>query len=329
MKNVTRSILAFVLTLTCGTLIGIMLQRYFNVSKAAGEALQSTGLFDPAIEPLTVDSAIPDRLHGKLKLYVLVGQSNMVGQAEIPADVATSANIFTLGNDYRWHVAEPPIDDGFEQVDLISLDENAGFGPAFPFAKALIEQNNNQIIGLIPCARSGSSISEWAKSPSDTTLYGSCLKRVRAASPMGVVSGILFFQGEADAIDPDLFPDLTPDAVAWAEKFATFAFNFRADIGNPNVPLVYAQLGSPENLEGLSNWEAVQQQQERLQIPNGRMIVTKDLPMDGIHYTADSYRVIGQRFADAIANPDTLLERPVSPAVEGNNGEGPAAESAQ
>ena len=30
------------------------------------------------------------------------------------------------------------------------------------------------------------------------------------------------------------------------------------------------------------------------------MITTKDLPMNGIHFTPDSYRVIGQRFADAM-----------------------------
>jgi len=329
MKNVIRSLIAFVLTLTCGTAIGIMLQKYANVSEMAGNQLRKMGVYDPAFEPSTLESAIPERLQGKLKLYVLMGQSNMVGRADLPVDLAISANIYTFGNNYRWQIAKPPLDDSSAQVDLVSADDEIGFGPAFAFAKTLVEQNNNQLIGLIPCARSGSSITEWAKNPSDATLYGSCLKRVRAASPMGTVSGILFFQGEADAIDPEKFPGLNPDAAAWAEKFATFAFNFRSDIGNPNLPLVYAQLGQPENLEGLPNWGEIQQQQERLQIPNGRMIVTKDLPMDGIHFTTDSYQVIGQRFADAIANPETLLERTASPAVEGNNGEGPAAESAQ
>jgi len=64
--------------------------------------------------------------------------------------------------------------------------------------------------------------------------------------------------------------------------------------------MLYAQLGDPDDLEGLPNWSDVQQQQQSLQIPNAQMIVTKDLPMDGIHFTADSYRVIGQRFADAL-----------------------------
>ena len=119
---------------------------------------------------------------------------------------------------------------------------------------------------------------------------------------MGEPAGILFFQGEADAVDPKLFPSLRPDAEAWAEKFATFAFNFRQDIGQPNLPLVYAQLGSPadEDTEGLPYWDAIKTQQENIQIPSARMIVTEDLPMDGIHYTTNSYEVIGQRFAEAM-----------------------------
>lgn len=114
------------------------------------------------------------------------------------------------------------------------------------------------------------------------------------------VSGILFFQGETDAVDPEKFPNLNPDPAAWAEKFATFAYNFRADIGNPALPLVYAQLGQPANLEELPYWEAVQQQQASLQIPNAAMITTKDLPTKGVHFTAEGYKTIGERFARAI-----------------------------
>ncbi|MEN8446897.1 MAG: sialate O-acetylesterase, partial [Cyanobacteria bacterium J06555_13] len=123
-------------------------------------------------------------------------------------------------------------------------------------------------------------------------------------------------------------PSLRPDAEAWAEKFAIFAYNFRQDVGEPNLPLVYAQLGQPEDLEGLPNWELVQQQQENIQIPNGQMIETDDLPMDGIHYTADSYKVIGQRFADAIAAIQSGRS-PANASQSNPNGESPAPESAQ
>ena len=146
---------------------------------------------------------------------------------------------------------------------------------------------------------------------------------------MGTVNGILFFQGEADAIDPQQFPALQPDAEAWAEKFATFAYNFRSDIGNPRLPLVYAQIGQPEDLEGLPNWGAVQAQQESIQIPDAAMITTKDLPMDGIHFTVDSYQTIGQRFAEAFGTIGTSTTTDSATTNELTNGESVPPESAQ
>ena len=190
-----RSLTTFTLTLLFGTALGIGLQKYLDVSAIRATALRRVGLYrfvagpSDRLEAQLNPPVIPERLQGRLKLYILMGQSNMVGVADIPPDIATSANIFTFGNDYQWAVAKPPVDSPINQVDLVSADDPVGFGPALPFAQALVAENNNQIIGLIPCAKNGSSITDWAKSPSDQSLYGSCLKRVRAASPMGTVSG--------------------------------------------------------------------------------------------------------------------------------------------
>jgi len=324
-----RAIATISLSLLCGLGIGAGLQRYLSNSEQGNALLRRVGLSesDSQSQNEPEASAIAPRIQGKLKLYVLMGQSNMVGKAPIPDNLTPSANIFSFGNDYRWKVAAEPTDDGNNQVDAVSYDKGVGFGPAFVFGKTLISQNSNQFIGLIPCAKAGSSITEWQRSLSDDTLYGSCLKRVRAASPMGSVAGILFFQGEADTVDPEQFPGLEPDADAWAEKFAVFAYSFRQDMGSPEVPLVYAQIGQPTDLEGLPNWSQVQQQQANIQIPNGAMIETSDLPMDGIHFTTDSYKVIGQRFADAIAqfSPNNTASGG-SPSL---SGESPAPESAQ
>lgn len=308
----------FSLTLLLGTGLGVVLQKYGDVSGRSADLLRKLGIYHYFYGPTAALKApftrplIPLEQQGRLKLYVLVGQSNMVGTAETPADVKPSANIYTFGNDYQWKAARPAVDSAENQVDQVSADPEAAFGPALPFAQALIAQNNNQIIGLIPCAKNGSSITDWQRSLSDQSLYGSCLKRVRAASTIGTVAGILFFQGEADAIDPKQYPSLQPDAAAWAEKFASFAYNFRQDLGNPALPLVYAQLGQPGTLEGLPNWDLVKQQQANLQIPNAALISTSDLPMAGIHFTAEGYQVIGQRFADAIAAFESMPSAPAN-----------------
>lgn len=337
-----RSVAAVSLALLLGTGLGVGLQKYWDFSTKTANVLKQVGLYSYFYKPIEAlagterQSAVDERLQGKLDLYVLVGQSNMVGAAKIPSEFKTSANVFTFGNDYEWEQATEPVDNPKGQIDEVSKDPEGGFGPAFTFAKTLVREDSNRLIGLIPCARNGASVTDWQQSLSDQTLYGSCLKRVRAASTMGKVSGILFFQGEADTIDPQQFPSLQPDAEAWAEKFALFAYSFRQDIGQPNLPLIYAQLGQPENLEGLPNWTLVQTQQANIQIPDATMIETKDLPMEGIHYTVDSYKVIGQRFADAMTSLQTTQKtgqrsRPkADEATAANaNGESPAPESAQ
>jgi hypothetical protein len=50
----------------------------------------------------------------------------------------------------------------------------------------------------------------------------------------------------------------------------------------------------------LPNWHLIQEQQALVTLPMTTMIITDDLPlMDGVHFTADSYRIIGKRFAEA------------------------------
>ena len=99
-------------------------------------------------------------------------------------------------------VADHPIEDAFNQVDMVSENRLAGFGPGMDFAFGSLERHPDIVIGLIPCAKNSSGIIQWQRDLSDQSLYGSCLKRARAASPMGEIAGILFFQGETDDARP-------------------------------------------------------------------------------------------------------------------------------
>ena len=79
-------------------------------------------------------------------------------------------------------------------------------GPKGPW---VVAEFADMAIGLIPCAKGGSLIHDWRRNLDDNTLYGSCLKRARAASLMGNVAGLLYFQGEIDAVDPKEQPGRT------------------------------------------------------------------------------------------------------------------------
>jgi hypothetical protein len=67
--------------------------------------------------------------------------------------------------------------------------------------------------------------------------------------------------------------------------------------------VIYAQIGSNTAQEAFINWEIVQEQQASVSLPMAAMIITDDLPLlDGLHFTTDSYRIIGRRFAEAFWN---------------------------
>ncbi|MEM6349392.1 MAG: sialate O-acetylesterase [Cyanobacteria bacterium P01_D01_bin.14] len=297
-----RSALGCLLSLS----IGIVLQKYFNVSGYVGDGLRAVGLYQyvygpaQALKSATTAQPIPSERQGQLRLYVLMGQSNMSGLAPMPSSSAAAAskNVYTFGNDYQWGPAAEPVDSPVGQIDAVSLDESAGFGPSVAFAEALPQEDG--AIGLIPCAKGGSSIAQWQRDLSDQSLYGSCLKRIRAASVMGQLEGVLFFQGEADAIDPTLYPSMQPQADRWGQQFTQMVRDLRQDLNQPDLPVVYAQIGADPQDQTLPNWERVRQQQQQIDVPDSARIQTDDLETwDGVHFTADSYRIIGQRFATA------------------------------
>jgi hypothetical protein len=289
------------LILLTGIFIGVVIQKYYGV----GALLREAGVPYPTRTPIPrptepVGFEVPSADQGQIALFILAGQSNMVGMAPVPDQQNVDLKIYVFGNDYRWRVAEEPVDHSDGQVDPISFDRVPGFGPALAFAAAVRAERPEMVIGLIPCAKSSSGIIEWQPSVSDQTLYGSCLKRARAASPMGHFAGILFFQGETDTIDAARFPRFDPHPTEWSALFSTFVNGMRQDLQAPELPVVFAQIAANTYPNEVTYWEEVKEQQRSTQLPHTAMITTDDLPlMDDLHFTADSYRIIGERFAAA------------------------------
>jgi len=272
-------------------------------SQACGNAsdFSQPAATQPEPVPVTENNNIPAEYQGKLHLFILAGQSNMSGRGEIPSPAPTpNPSIYVFGNDYQWRLATDPIDDPHNQVDKVSKDENAEFGPALPFATELLNQRPELLIGLIPCAMDDTTIQDWQRNESEQTLYGSCLKRARTASTMGKISGILFFQGESDALDQKKNPDMILSPDQWADQFTVFVRDWRNDLDQPDLPVVFAQIGSNTRPNRYPNWKVVQEQQSSVRLPYCKMITTNDLILaDTVHFTTESYQIIGRRFAEA------------------------------
>ncbi len=284
-----------------GALLGVVFQKTFGV----GNALRAIGISYPTSVPsgysaVSAPLEIPEAYRGTMSLFILAGQSNMVGWASLPPDQPTDPRVFVFGNDYHWRAAIEPIDSAYNQVDKVSEDRIANYGPSLAFALASLERHPQGVIGLIPCAKNSSAIAQWQRNLSDQSLYGSCLKRARAAAVMGHISGVLFFQGETDAVDPVQYPLPEPHAFDWATLFTAFVSDLRHDLHQPELPVVFAQIAANTAPEAFTNWKVVQDQQSSVKLPMTAMITTADLPLlDGLHFTEASYRTIGERFADA------------------------------
>jgi hypothetical protein len=140
--------------LLAGAMAGAITQKYLgvgNILRAVGIPYPTTGA--PVPSNVLPGIEIPPASQGQMRLFILAGQSNMVGWAPIPEDEESDPRIYVFGNDYRWRIASEPIEDALNQVDKVSEDRIAGFGPSLPFALASLERNPEIVIGLIPCAK--------------------------------------------------------------------------------------------------------------------------------------------------------------------------------
>ncbi|MEQ8353003.1 MAG: sialate O-acetylesterase [Leptospiraceae bacterium] len=314
---------------------------------------------------LESSSSIQEEHQGELHLFILAGQSNMSGRGNLEnlQHRESDPAIYVFGNDYRWKVAQEPVDDPQDQLDLVSRDSGAGVGPSLAFASEL-RKNRSDAIGLIPCAMGATTMFEWERRLSPESLYGSCLQRSREASKMGRIKAVLFFQGEWDALDigydrllaenhrkPEkrsenrihysdskkalpagmseyqlgqrkmvIWPGPNEkygnppfvlrldgrkgynrsEPALWAYFFADFVDNIRHDLKQPELPVVFAQIGTQKRPEVYRHWTTVKKAQDALRMDRVTMIRTDDLSLkDSVHFSAESYIEIGKRFARA------------------------------
>ena len=109
---------------------GAILQKTIGV----GNALRAIGVPYPTSMPPSYSASlasveIPQDARGAMSLFILAGQSNMVGLAPVLEDEKIDRRIYVFGNDYSWRIASEPIDSAYNQVDKVSEDPTAGFGP--------------------------------------------------------------------------------------------------------------------------------------------------------------------------------------------------------
>lgn len=186
-------------------------------------------------------------------VYVIAGQSNASGRGTLGTrSTHPTLRAVMFGNDDRWKALADPVDSPVKQVDKVSRDSLA-HGSVWPLVATGLMAADHVPVAFVPCPKSTTSIYRWLPDPvrpySRTTLYGSMVRRARAA---GRVRAVLFWQGEADARARVPQGD-------YEEALSDLAARVAADL---RAPLVAAQIGDYDSrytVQGINGIRLAQQ----------------------------------------------------------------------
>ncbi|MEK7393546.1 MAG: sialate O-acetylesterase [Fibrobacterota bacterium] len=244
------------------------------------------------------------------KVFLLFGQSNMAGGAASDAEdrktnprvkMLAYTNCSSQGLTYNsWYTAAP---------NLHGCGTGMGLGDWF--GRIVADSFKTDTIALIPCAVPGVDISFFSKNvvssrrkdfsiPPDnhwTGAYPWMLERLKKAQEKGVISGILFHQGEADWSDTA--------RKLWVNRVATVVKDLKADLGFADVPFLAGELRS--QLSRSTNQSCCYTHNTYVAtlaktVPNGHLVSSQglDAANDAYHLTAVGNREFGKRYAAAM-----------------------------
>lgn len=255
-----------------------------------------------------------------LDLWVLAGQSNMVGRPPLVGALQSHPHVWNFSSAGIWEPAIDPLHRLWESFTPVhqrlmraslSLElrsrsdselageeraEKSGAGLGLSFSIAM-HHAHGRSIGLIPCAHGGTSLEEWSPAHDQTganSLYSGMLERIRRARTAGTIKGILWYQGESDSMRQK-------DAESYGQRFKQWIETARTDIGLPGLPVIAVQVGRVDNpafLHADLVREALRQLPAQLQ---GTAVTSAiDLAIvDECHVSTHSLIRLGRRLARA------------------------------
>jgi hypothetical protein len=251
--------------------------------------------------------------------FLMAGQSNMAGRGYL-SDVQQiyDEKIKVLVNG-RWQTMTEPIN--FDRP-------TSGIGPAASFAGAWRLKNDQEEIGLIPCADGGTSLDDWAVGGA---LFESAVLQAKLALKTSKLTGILWHQGENDS-----FGGLS---ALYHDKLSIIVDAFRSQLDAADIPFIAGGLG--DFLSGgrygkyFTEYNEVNYALQKFAEtkPNCYFVTANGLTAngDGLHFDAVSQRRFGIRYFESwlekknilapLAGEDELIEiiqnRPLTKKEQG------------
>ncbi|MDD5328346.1 MAG: sialate O-acetylesterase [Phycisphaerae bacterium] len=229
---------------------------------------------------------------GTTKVFLLAGQSNMVGwcsNSDLPLELQQPRPDIQIYWGGVWTYLRP------------GLGGNSScFGPEITFCRDIVDAQPDEDIIFIKYAVSGTSLwYDWR--PISGVQYINFMNAVNNAllsiSEPEIV-GMIWMQGESDAWESQ---STLEHAQEYQQNLANFIQYVRTDLAVPDLPFVIGRISqSPVWTWG----DIVRQAQANgsQTIANTALVDTDDLPLktDNIHYTTGGTVTLGTRFAEGI-----------------------------
>lgn len=251
-------------------------------------------------------------------LVLVTGQSNVTGsQTEFDPQIDTiDLRVFAYTDSNDWEVADlhQVWDvDGFRPGNFsLTVPTRSPYNNfAFHFAKTVVENDPDRVVGIIIASAPGEGILHWDANSSFTqTIQSKVIAALNAQGVKSALDGILWHQGETDhqfygTSDVDATAAEKSDDTYYADKLNSLIQRFRAENWfNSDKPFICGETKQiPDNdtvndrLMALNSdndpWTGCVAGED---LPTREMDLTITPPKLGTHFTAEGLRALGQRY---------------------------------
>lgn len=236
--------------------------------------------------------------------FLLVGQSNMSGRGflkEVPMICNEHIKVIRNG---RWQIMMEPIN---YDRPYAGIGPSASFAaaPSASFAAAWCRKNENEEIGLIPCAEGATTLDDWSV---DGPLFEHAILQAKLAQRSSKLEGILWHQGEGECS--------SGRSKLYHEKFLKILEAFRRELGVPDIPIIIGGIGDYLGSGWLGKYfpEYPEVNQALLEFASNQkncyFVTASGLTPnpDGVHLNAVSQRIFGLRYFEAYDKLQHILQ---------------------
>jgi len=225
-------------------------------------------------------------------VFLMAGQSNMAGRGWVEAqDTVPDKRIFSIDSDGKLLYAKEPLN--LFEPSYVGLDCGVSF------ARSLLKEIPSKInVMIIHTAVGGSNIRQWIDDSThrNVKLLTNFKEKVAIAKKYGIIKGIIWHQGEADA-NAKRIP-------LYEKNLSTLCTTFRSIVGNDQLPIIMGELGAfskePQAFEAVNKIIRNYPNQD----PRSDFITTADLQHkgDSLHFNSAGQRMMGERYEKIYAD---------------------------